>query len=100
MGACAGVGCALAGKKPERATRLGTKDPRTSQIVIHGNTVYLAGQVAIIDKLEQSDIAEQTKQTLAKIDDLLQEAGTDKSKLLTAQIWVKDMKDFAKMNEV
>jgi enamine deaminase RidA (YjgF/YER057c/UK114 family) len=69
--------------------------PRMSQAVVHGDTVYLAGQVA--DDTSGST-AEQTKQILAKIDGLLKAAGTDKSKLLSANVWVTDMKNFAEMN--
>ena len=71
---------------------------RMSQIVIHGDTVYLAGQVA--QAAAGAPIAEQTEATVAAIDKLLAEAGTDKSKLLTATIWLADMRDFAAMNEV
>ncbi|MGE0153401.1 MAG: RidA family protein [Reyranellaceae bacterium] len=71
--------------------------PRMSQAVVHGNTVYLAGVVA--DDVK-ADTAGQTKQILDKIDRLLQAAGTDKSKLLSAQIWVTDMRSFADMNKV
>jgi enamine deaminase RidA (YjgF/YER057c/UK114 family) len=53
--------------------------PRMSQIVIHGDTVYTAGQIA--DDSSQ-DLAGQTRQVLAKIDGLLAEAGSDKSKIL------------------
>jgi enamine deaminase RidA (YjgF/YER057c/UK114 family) len=70
--------------------------PRMSQAVIHGNTVYLAGQVGTPGK----SVAEQTKDILATIDKLLAEAGTNKSKLLQAIIWLADMKDFAEMNAV
>lgn len=69
---------------------------RMSQAVIHGNTVYLAGQVGA----EGESAAAQTKAILAEIDRLLAAAGTNKSKLLTAQIWLDDMRDFAAMNEV
>jgi enamine deaminase RidA (YjgF/YER057c/UK114 family) len=72
--------------------------PRMSQIVIRGDTVYLAGQVAS-DK-PGAPIAEQTQNILDKIDAYLAEAGTDKSKLLTATIWITDMADFAGMNAV
>ncbi len=71
--------------------------PRMSLAVVHGNTVYLAGVVA--DDLK-ADTAGQTKQVLDKIDRLLQTAGTDKSKLLSAQIWLTDMRTFADMNKV
>ena len=70
---------------------------RMSQIVIHGNTVYLAGQVA---NDASADIAVQTWQVLDKIDALLAEAGSDKSRILSAQIWLTSMGHFAQMNEV
>ncbi len=70
---------------------------RMSQIVIHGDTVYLAGQVA--DDYA-ADVEEQTRQVLQKIDDLLAEAGSDKSKILSAQVWISNMGHFAQMNEV
>ena len=72
--------------------------PRMSQIVVRDDTVYLAGQVAS-DKPGAS-IVEQTQNILDKIDAYLAEAGTDKSKLLTATIWITDMADFADMNSV
>jgi enamine deaminase RidA (YjgF/YER057c/UK114 family) len=70
---------------------------RMSQIVIHGDTVYLAGQVAAD---ANADVSEQTRQVLEKIDTLLAEAGSDKSKILSAQIWIASMGHFAQMNEV
>ena len=70
--------------------------PRMTQAVIHGNTVYLAGQVGAPGK----SVAEQTADILATVDRLLKEAGSDKSKLLQAIIWLADMKDFAEMNSV
>jgi enamine deaminase RidA (YjgF/YER057c/UK114 family) len=70
--------------------------PRMSQAVIHGNTVYLAGQVGTPGK----SVAEQTKDVLASVDRLLKEAGSDKSKILQAIIWLADMADFAEMNAV
>jgi enamine deaminase RidA (YjgF/YER057c/UK114 family) len=72
--------------------------PRMSQIVIHGNTVYLAGVVAR-DNAGKS-VTEQTREILATIDRYLGEAGTDKSKLLTANIWLTDIGTFAEMNAV
>jgi len=77
--------------------RLHTND-RMSQVVIHGDTVYLAGQVAL--KAPGASVADQTRAILAQIDELLAEAGTDKSKALTATIWLCSMDDFAEMNEV
>lgn len=69
---------------------------RMSQIVIHGDTVYLAGQVGTAG----DSVADQTKVILGKIDGLLAEAGSDKSKILQAIIWLKSMDDFAEMNAV
>ncbi|MGB0635471.1 MAG: RidA family protein [Paracoccaceae bacterium] len=77
--------------------RLHTND-RMSQIVIAGDTVYLAGQVA--SKAPGESVANQTKSILDQIDALLAEAGTDKSKVLSATIWLCSMDDFAEMNEV
>lgn len=68
---------------------------RLSEIVVHGNTVYLAGEVPDDGTM---GITEQTEQVLAKIDKLLEQAGSDKSKLLSAQIFLPDMGDFAGMN--
>ena len=69
--------------------------PRMSQAVIHGDRVFLAGQVA---ETPTPDVTDQTRQILAAIDGLLAEAGTDKTKLLTANIWLADIADFAAMN--
>lgn len=69
---------------------------RMSQMVIHNDTVYLAGQVGD----PTGDIAEQTRSMLAKVDKLLADAGSDKNKILQATIWLADMEDFEKMNEV
>ncbi|WP_279477978.1 RidA family protein [Aureimonas sp. SK2] len=69
---------------------------RMSAAVVHGNTVYLAGQVGNPGE----DVSAQTKTVLAEIDRLLAEAGSDKSKILSATIWLADMKDFAAMNAV
>jgi enamine deaminase RidA (YjgF/YER057c/UK114 family) len=72
--------------------------PRMSKAVVHGDTVYLAGQVA--DKAAGKSVAEQTAEILGIIDSLLAEAGTDKSKLLMVNIWLSDMSTFAEMNGV
>ena len=72
--------------------------PRMSQIVIHGDTVYLAGVVA--RNASGKSVTEQTKDILATIDGYLAKAGTDKSKLLSATIYITDMKTFAEMNAV
>ncbi|NCF48508.1 MAG: RidA family protein [Bacteroidetes bacterium] len=71
---------------------------RMSQLVIHGDTVYLAGQVAL--SAPGASVADQTKAILGQIDGLLAEAGTDKSKALSATIWLCSMDDFAEMNAV
>jgi enamine deaminase RidA (YjgF/YER057c/UK114 family) len=70
--------------------------PRMSKAVVHGTTVYLAGIVA---DDTSADVKGQTEQILATIDALLAEAGSDKSKLLKANIWLSDMSTFAQMNE-
>ena len=72
--------------------------PRMSQVVVHGNTVYLAGVVA--GKAAGGSVAEQTKDILSIIDGHLAKAGTDKSKLLSATIYITDMRTFAEMNAV
>lgn len=72
--------------------------PRMSKVVVHGNTVYLAGIVA--DDPKGKSVAEQTKNILSQIDGFLAKAGTDKSKLLSAHIWITDMANFAEMNAV
>jgi enamine deaminase RidA (YjgF/YER057c/UK114 family) len=71
--------------------------PRMSQAVVHGNIAYLAGQVA---ENPVPSVGEQTRQILATIDGLLTEAGTDKSKLLSANIWMTDIGRFDEMNAV
>lgn len=68
---------------------------RMSQAVVHGNTVYLAGQVAAD---ASAGMRGQTEQILQGIDQILAKAGTDKSHLLSATIWVTDMAEFAEMN--
>jgi enamine deaminase RidA (YjgF/YER057c/UK114 family) len=72
--------------------------PRMSQIVVHGDTIYLAGIVAHANK--GKSVTEQTKEILATIDNYLAQAGSDKSKLLRANLWIADMANFAEMNAV
>ncbi len=72
--------------------------PGMSQIVVHGNTVYLAGQVA--QEAPGATGVDQTRDILQRIDQYLDEAGTDKSKVLAATIWLSDMDTFGEMNEV
>jgi len=71
--------------------------PRMSQAVIYGNTVYLSGLTA--DPASGS-AGEQTARILEQIDQLLKEAGTDKTRLLLANIWLSDIRYFDEMNEV
>ena len=72
--------------------------PRMSQVVVHGNTVYLAGVVA--SNAPGESVTKQTQDILATIDGHLKKAGTDKSKLLSATIYITDMRTFAEMNAV
>ena len=72
--------------------------PRMSQAVVHGNTVYLAGQVA--QKAAGKSVTDQTRDILETIDKLLAGAGSDKSKLLSAQIFLTDIATFNEMNKV
>jgi enamine deaminase RidA (YjgF/YER057c/UK114 family) len=70
---------------------------RLSEAVVHGDTVYLCGQVA--DDLK-GDIRSQTREVLANIDNMLARAGADKSKLLTATVYLKTIADYRAMNEI
>ena len=70
---------------------------RMSRAVIHGSTVYFCGQVA---KDRTAGIAGQTTTTLEKIDELLERVGSDKKHLLSVTVYLRDIKDFAAMNEV
>ena len=72
--------------------------PRMSQIVIHGNTVYLAGVVA--RENAGKSVTDQTREILATIERYLAQAGSDKSKILSANIWLADIVTFAEMNAV
>src|ERR1700751_6049464 len=74
-----------------------TPAPRMSRCVVRDNTVYLAGLTA---SATTQDIKGQTKQILDKIDGYLAQAGTSKSNLLSANLWIKDMALFADMNSV
>lgn len=70
---------------------------RMSRIVKHNGTVYLCGQVA---EDASRGIKEQTQSMLAKVQTLLEQAGSDKRHILSATLYIKTMKDFAEMNEV
>jgi enamine deaminase RidA (YjgF/YER057c/UK114 family) len=72
--------------------------PRMSQAVVHGDTVYLAGIVA--SNAAGESVTKQTQDILSIIDGHLAKAGSDKSKLLSATIYITDMKNFAEMNAV
>ncbi len=72
--------------------------PRMSQIVVHGDTIYLAGTVA--RENAGKSVTEQTREILGTIDRHLAEAGSDKSKLLSANIWLADIATFNEMNAV
>ena len=72
------------------------KNERLSRIVVHNGTVYLSGLTADDKKTHTSD---QTKEIFAKADRLLASVGSDKSKLLFAQIWLRDVEDFDAMNK-
>lgn len=70
---------------------------RRSRALVHNGIVYTAGQVPDDMTL---DVCGQAQQVLAKIDDLLKQAGTNKSRVLTAQVWLRTMEDFAAFNAV
>ena len=70
---------------------------RLADMVVHNGTIYLAGQVA--DDLS-ADVTTQAKQVLANVDRLLGEVGSDKTKILSATIYLPDMNDFAAMNAI
>src|SRR6202158_6352493 len=72
--------------------------PRMSQVVVHGDTTYLAGVVA--NTAAGESVTKQTQEVLSIIDSHLKKAGSDKSKLLTATIYLTDMKTFPEMNAV
>ncbi len=71
--------------------------PRMSGAVVHGNTIYLAGHVS---GDRSQGVRGQTRAVLERIDQRLAEAGTDKSKILSVQVWLADIATFEEMNEV
>lgn len=71
-------------------------DNRMSQAVVHNGVVYLAGQVGE----PHEDVVQQTRTALAEVDALLELAGSDKSRILSATIWLADIADFEAMNGV
>jgi enamine deaminase RidA (YjgF/YER057c/UK114 family) len=72
-----------------------TKGPSMSRAVVHGDTVYVCGVTG-----QSGDMRTQTRQALERVDQYLRLAKTDKSKLLAAQIWIKDMTMFSELNAV
>lgn len=85
------------GQMSSSIQRIGVKDPRMSKVVVHNGTVYMSGQT----DTTLPEIEGQTKVVLAKIEDLLAKAGTSKSNLLSATIWLKDIdRDFKPFNGV
>lgn len=71
------------------------KGTRMSKIVVHGDTIYLSGQVGSGD-----NITAQTEDMLSRVDKLLAQVGSSKSKILSATIWISTMDNFAEMNAV
>ena len=71
--------------------------PRLSEATVHGDRLYLSGMIPEDTSL---DITGQVKQALGEIDALLKRGGSDKSKILSAVIWLGDIGDFAAMNAV
>jgi len=71
--------------------------PRLSEASIHGDRMYLSG---MIPEDTSQDITGQVKQALGEIDSLLAKGGSDKTRILSAVIWLADIADFAAMNAV
>lgn len=92
------VATSIVARRPFSAIRrVGVDDPRMSRAVVHNGVVYISGQT----DATADDVRGQTSNVLAKVDALLAEAGTDKSRLLTSSIWLKDIgRDFKDMNAV
>ncbi|TKA96992.1 RidA family protein [Cereibacter changlensis] len=76
-------------------TRIGT-GPRMSEAVVYNGVAYLAGQVGN----PGDSVADQTRTCLAEVDRILAEAGTDKTRIISTQIWLADISTFAEMNAV
>ncbi len=70
--------------------------PRLSGAVVHNGIVYVSGQVP---DTPHADVGTQTREILAKIDKLLAQAGTDKRRVLNANVWLSDIMTFDEMNE-
>jgi enamine deaminase RidA (YjgF/YER057c/UK114 family) len=89
----------LAAPQESRLTEIQRFDQnhRRSRAVAYGGLVFLAGQVA---NDPAGDIRQQTREALAKVDDMLKQAGSDKSRVLNATIWLRDMADYDGFNAV
>lgn len=72
--------------------------PRLSEAAVYGGLVYLAGQVA--DRHPEAEIEDQTREVLGHIDRLLAEAGSDKTRILSVQIFLADIDEIGRMNAV
>jgi enamine deaminase RidA (YjgF/YER057c/UK114 family) len=92
-----GTSCRSYATKLDRFQRRIVGQPIISQAVIHGNVAYFAG---ITPNPIVGDIKTQTAQVLRRVDELLNLAGTDKSQLLSAQVWIADMRLFEDHNSV
>jgi enamine deaminase RidA (YjgF/YER057c/UK114 family) len=79
-----------------KVTRI-SPGPRMSRAVVHGDTVYLSGHVSADRSL---GVVGQTRAILERIDQVLAEAGSNKSKLISVQVWLADIATFEEMNEV
>jgi enamine deaminase RidA (YjgF/YER057c/UK114 family) len=88
----------LKGQKHDMTIERFETGKRMSQAVVHGGLVFLAGQVAL--DAPGASVSEQTKTILDRIDMLLDRAGSDRTKILSATIWLTDMSTFAEMNAV
>jgi enamine deaminase RidA (YjgF/YER057c/UK114 family) len=84
------------GQAPAMSIRRIEPGPRMSQAVVHGGIAYLAGQVGA----PGASVTEQTRAVLAQVDRLLAEVGSDKSRILSATIWLADIGSFAEMNAI
>ena len=82
---------------PKHLTRI-DPGPRMSDAIIHEGRVFLAGKVA--DRSKGRSVREQTAEVLEQIDATLKKAGTDKTRILTANIWLSDISTFSEMNAV
>jgi enamine deaminase RidA (YjgF/YER057c/UK114 family) len=97
MGVCDETSRHFAGKNNTMTLQRYHVGKRLADMVVHGGTIYLAGQVA--DDLS-ADVTTQTRQVLSNIDRLLDEVGSDKTKILSVTIYLPDMNDFGAMNAV